>query len=69
MIGPNNRLLFWVPPASRQAFYNPSNAVVIPGGCVQLDSSRMAHGSRWQECRGPARKNTKERLTSVVSSG
>lgn len=68
MVGPNNQLLFWVPPASRQAFYSPWNALVIPRGCVELDLSRMAHGSHWQDCRGPTRRNTKERLSSFESS-
>ncbi|KAG2065506.1 WD40 repeat-like protein, partial [Suillus decipiens] len=51
MMGPNRRLLFWVPPASRQAFrYNPQTALIIPRGHVELDLSRMAHGTRWQHC-------------------
>jgi hypothetical protein len=51
MMGPNGRLLFWVPPASRQAFkYNPQTALVIENGCVELDLSRMAHGTSWQRC-------------------
>ncbi|KAG1752760.1 hypothetical protein EDD22DRAFT_784786, partial [Suillus occidentalis] len=51
MVGPNHRLLFWVPPASREAFsYNPGTALIIPRGHVELDLSRMAHGTRWQQC-------------------
>ncbi|KAG2136638.1 hypothetical protein DEU56DRAFT_737184 [Suillus clintonianus] len=69
MVGPDNRLLFWVPPASRQAFYNPYNALVIPRGCVELDLSRMAHGPHWQHCQGPTRRTTKERLSSFDWSG
>ncbi|KAG2340344.1 WD40 repeat-like protein [Suillus weaverae] len=69
MVGPDNQLLFWVPPASRQAFYSPWNALVIPRGCVALDLSCMAHGSHWQHCRDPTRRNMKERLPSVESSG
>ncbi|KAG2109014.1 uncharacterized protein F5147DRAFT_612290 [Suillus discolor] len=66
MVGPNDRLLFWVPPASRPAFYSPWNALVIPGN-VELDLSRMAHGSRWQDCKSPTRRTTKERLLSLDS--
>ncbi|KAG2064452.1 prolyl oligopeptidase, partial [Suillus decipiens] len=52
MMGPNRRLLFWVPPASRKAFrYNPWTAFVIPCGGLELDLSRMAHGIHWQHCR------------------
>ncbi|KIK39900.1 hypothetical protein CY34DRAFT_807748 [Suillus luteus UH-Slu-Lm8-n1] len=51
VLGPNHRLLFWVPPASREAFrYNSRVALVIGTGCVELDLSRMAHGTRWQHC-------------------
>ncbi|KAG1864452.1 hypothetical protein C8R48DRAFT_706663 [Suillus tomentosus] len=50
MVGPNRRLLFWVPPASRKPFYNPRTVLVAPRGGVELDLSRMAHGSRWQHC-------------------
>ncbi|KAG2155726.1 hypothetical protein DEU56DRAFT_724843, partial [Suillus clintonianus] len=52
MLGPNRRLLFWVPPASREAFsYNPRTALVMLKGCIELDLSHMAHGTRWQRCR------------------
>ncbi|KAG2343552.1 WD40 repeat-like protein [Suillus weaverae] len=50
MMGPNRRLLFWVPPSSRKPFYNPWTAFVIPRGGPELDLSRMAHGTRWQHC-------------------
>jgi len=51
MMGPDRRLLFWVPPASRYAFYTPRTSLVIPRGGVELDLSRMAHGTRWSDCR------------------
>ncbi|KAG2066989.1 WD40 repeat-like protein, partial [Suillus decipiens] len=51
MMGPNHRLLFWVPPASRYSFYNPWTSLVIPRGYPELDLSRMAHGTRWSSCR------------------
>ncbi|KIK42594.1 hypothetical protein CY34DRAFT_83254 [Suillus luteus UH-Slu-Lm8-n1] len=48
MMGPDHQLLFWIPPASRKAFrYNPHTALIIPRGHVELDLSRMAHGTRW----------------------
>ncbi|KAG1773972.1 hypothetical protein EDD22DRAFT_857368, partial [Suillus occidentalis] len=49
MMGPNRRLLFWVPPASRKSFYNIWTAFVLPRG-PELDLSRMAHGTRWKHC-------------------
>ncbi|KAG2361545.1 hypothetical protein BDR07DRAFT_1286817, partial [Suillus spraguei] len=50
MIGPNRRLLFWVPPTFRHAFYTPQTAMVMPRGYTELDLSRMAHGQRWENC-------------------
>ncbi|KIK34723.1 hypothetical protein CY34DRAFT_17519 [Suillus luteus UH-Slu-Lm8-n1] len=50
MMGPNRRLLFWVPPASRKSFYNSWTELVLPRGGLELDLSRMAHGTRWQQC-------------------
>ncbi|KAG2136355.1 uncharacterized protein EDB93DRAFT_1211271 [Suillus bovinus] len=55
VLGPNDQLLFWVPPASREPFYNPWTALVIPRGGVELDLSLMAHGTRWQRCRKDSR--------------
>ncbi|KAG1736948.1 WD40-repeat-containing domain protein [Suillus occidentalis] len=49
MVGPNDRLLFWIPPASRNPFYNPWTALVLPRA-PELDLSRMAHGTRWKHC-------------------
>ncbi|KAG2158587.1 uncharacterized protein EDB93DRAFT_1334526 [Suillus bovinus] len=51
VMGPNRRLLFWVPPASRYAFYNPWASLVIPRGGVELDLSHMVHGTNWSSCR------------------
>ncbi|KIK41337.1 hypothetical protein CY34DRAFT_85571 [Suillus luteus UH-Slu-Lm8-n1] len=51
VVGPKDRLLFWVPPVSRHAFYSPGTALVIPRGGPELDLSRMAHGQHWQQCR------------------
>jgi WD40 repeat protein len=51
MMGPNHRLLFWVPPASRHAFYTPCTSLVIPRGYPELDLSHMAHGTHWSSCR------------------
>ncbi|KAG2739018.1 prolyl oligopeptidase, partial [Suillus brevipes Sb2] len=50
MMGPNRRLVFWVPPASRKSLYNSSTALVLPRGGPELDLSRMVHGTRWQQC-------------------
>ncbi|KAG2142737.1 WD40-repeat-containing domain protein [Suillus bovinus] len=50
VLGPNEQLLFWVPPGSREPFYNSRTALVVPRGGVELDLSQMAHGTRWQRC-------------------
>ncbi|KAG1868216.1 hypothetical protein C8R48DRAFT_654526 [Suillus tomentosus] len=51
--GTHGRLLFWVPPASRQPFYNPRTVFVMSGG-LEIDLSRMAHGEDWSNCRDGA---------------
>ncbi|KAG2129049.1 WD40-repeat-containing domain protein [Suillus bovinus] len=51
VVGLNRRLLFWVPPASRHAFYCPRTALVVPRGGPEIDLSRMAHGQHWRKCR------------------
>ncbi|KAG2102506.1 uncharacterized protein F5147DRAFT_581027 [Suillus discolor] len=51
VVGPQNQLLFWVPPASRHGFYNPATTLVIPRGGSELDLRCMAHGRHWQKCR------------------
>ncbi|KAG6330479.1 hypothetical protein ID866_8610 [Astraeus odoratus] len=49
--GPKGRLLLWVPHALRQPFYSMQTVVVIPSGaCIELDLSKMVHGTRWQMC-------------------
>ncbi|KAG2040347.1 hypothetical protein BDR03DRAFT_858501, partial [Suillus americanus] len=50
VLGPNHRLLFWVPPASRPSLWSSRTALVIPRG-AELDLSRMAHGQHWRKCR------------------
>ncbi|KIK40272.1 hypothetical protein CY34DRAFT_87666, partial [Suillus luteus UH-Slu-Lm8-n1] len=45
VMGPDRRLLFWVPPASRNPFHNPLTAFVLPRGGPELDLSRMARGT------------------------
>ncbi|KAG2098421.1 uncharacterized protein F5147DRAFT_583128, partial [Suillus discolor] len=51
VVGPKNRLLFWVPPASRHGIYNSATTLVIPRGGPELDLSCMEHGQHWQKCR------------------
>ncbi|KAF8954593.1 hypothetical protein BDZ97DRAFT_1864426 [Flammula alnicola] len=49
IVGPQDRLLFWVPPSYRPRFYLPRVMLTIPKG-IQLDVSRMAHGGSWHGC-------------------
>jgi WD40 repeat protein len=51
VMGPNHRLFFWVPPASRLGLHNPWTSLVIPRGYPELDLSRMVHGTHWSSCR------------------
>ncbi|KAF8515981.1 hypothetical protein BU17DRAFT_22055, partial [Hysterangium stoloniferum] len=50
MKGPNNRLLFWVPPGFREPFYTPSTRLIISQKVIKLDLSCMAHGKHWHRC-------------------
>ncbi|KAG2068397.1 WD40 repeat-like protein [Suillus decipiens] len=51
VVGPKDRLLFWVPSTSRYLLYSPGISLVIPRGGIELDLSRMAHGQHWKKCR------------------
>ncbi|KAG6326565.1 hypothetical protein ID866_12524, partial [Astraeus odoratus] len=49
--GPKGRLLLWVPHALQKPFNSMQNVLVIPSGaCIELDLSKMVHGTRWQMC-------------------
>ncbi|KAG2052469.1 hypothetical protein BDR06DRAFT_1009526 [Suillus hirtellus] len=51
MKGAYHRLLFWVPPPSReQPIYSLRTVLIIPSG-QEIDLSRMAHGEGWSNCR------------------
>ncbi|KAG6328369.1 hypothetical protein ID866_10720 [Astraeus odoratus] len=60
--GPKGRLLVWVPHALQKPFYSLQNVLVIPSGaCIELDLSKMVHGTRWQMCFNgnlPTHRNT-----------
>ncbi|KIK34100.1 hypothetical protein CY34DRAFT_658933, partial [Suillus luteus UH-Slu-Lm8-n1] len=51
MVGAGRRLLFWVPPPTREKpLYHPGTVFVIPSG-LEIDLSRMSHGEHWANCR------------------
>ena len=51
IVGPNRRLLLWVPPQYRSFyFYTPWTSMIIPRGSPELDLSKMVHGATWHEC-------------------
>ncbi|KAG6326022.1 hypothetical protein ID866_13067 [Astraeus odoratus] len=50
IIGPEGKLLLWIPGYYHALFYSPRNALVIPRGGPELDLSMMVHGDIWQEC-------------------
>ena len=50
--GQHGQLLLWVPSTMAKPFYSMCTGLIIPPGCVELDLSQMAHGSKWQECFG-----------------
>ncbi|KAG1855060.1 hypothetical protein C8R48DRAFT_638779 [Suillus tomentosus] len=51
VIGPEGRLLLWIPLNFHSAVYAPGNTLVIANNALQLDLSRVAHGTSWHRCR------------------
>ncbi|KAG2117473.1 hypothetical protein DEU56DRAFT_895661 [Suillus clintonianus] len=51
VVGPEGRLLLWIPRNFHPVMYAPGNVLVIPNNALQLDLSRVAHGTSWHECR------------------
>ncbi|KAG6326172.1 hypothetical protein ID866_12917 [Astraeus odoratus] len=50
IIGPEGKLLLWIPSYYHALFYSPRNTLVIPRGGPELDLSMVVHGDIWQEC-------------------
>ncbi|KAG6330178.1 hypothetical protein ID866_8911 [Astraeus odoratus] len=50
IIGPEGRLLLWIPSYYHAFLYSPKNALVIPRGGLELDLNMMVHGDIWQDC-------------------
>ncbi|KAG6328199.1 hypothetical protein ID866_10891 [Astraeus odoratus] len=48
--GPTGQLILWIPPIYTVLFAHVYNVLVIPGGRLDLDLSKMAHGSNWNQC-------------------
>ncbi|KAG2144399.1 uncharacterized protein EDB93DRAFT_538023 [Suillus bovinus] len=52
VVGPENRLLFWVPPNYDPLWCPPRMQWVVPPLSLPLDLSHMAHGLSWESCYG-----------------
>ncbi|KAG1769133.1 hypothetical protein EV702DRAFT_954008, partial [Suillus placidus] len=50
VIGPEERLLFWVPPNYNTLWCPPRMRWVVPALNPPLDLSHMAHGLSWMSC-------------------
>jgi hypothetical protein len=50
MRGPNDELLFWIPPDYRSSIWKPSNTAVIGRMVMRLDLRRFTHGTNWAKC-------------------
>ena len=58
IVGPNRKLLLWVPPSyNNMPLYTPWTHLIIPRGSPELDLSKMAHGPAWHECYTPDPKD------------
>ena len=50
IVGPEGRLLLWIPSYFPSIMYAPGNTLVIPNA-LHLDLSHFSHGTSWQMCR------------------
>ncbi|KAI0341545.1 WD40 repeat-like protein [Trametopsis cervina] len=50
MLGPEDELLFWVPPDYRVGLWRPSNLWVAGEHSLHLDFSHFVHGEQWTRC-------------------
>ncbi|KAG6327111.1 hypothetical protein ID866_11978 [Astraeus odoratus] len=50
ILGPTGQLILWIPPIHSVLFAHVYNVLVIPGGRLELDLSKMAHGCNWYQC-------------------
>ncbi|KAI0339472.1 WD40 repeat-like protein [Trametopsis cervina] len=50
MLGPDNELLFWVPPDYRFGFCRTSGRWVTGARWLRLDLSHFTHGEHWMQC-------------------
>ena len=54
IVGPNGKLLLWVPYLHHSFyFYTPWINLILPKGGAELDLSCMAHGLNWHQCYTP----------------
>ncbi|KAG2340093.1 WD40 repeat-like protein [Suillus weaverae] len=51
VVGPDGRLLLWIPLNFHPVVYAPGNTLVIANNPLQLDLSCVAHGMSWHKCR------------------
>ena len=51
IVGPEGRLLLWIPSYFSFNMYVPGNTLVIGADAMQLDLSHFSHGTSWQMCR------------------
>ncbi|KAM6503253.1 hypothetical protein JOM56_000196 [Amanita muscaria] len=50
VLGPQGRLLLWIPEGNRKCFLLPKVLMTIPKHGLELDLSSMAHGYLWDKC-------------------
>ncbi|KAG2143891.1 hypothetical protein BD769DRAFT_1347906 [Suillus cothurnatus] len=50
VVGPQGRLLLWIPLNFHPMVYAPGNTLMISNNALQLDLSRVAHGTSWHKC-------------------
>ena len=59
VVGPNGKLLLWIPPSYHPIFVPTSwTKLIIGGSLTELDLSQMKHGPAWAECYSSTAINT-----------
>jgi hypothetical protein len=50
VVGPDEKLLLWIPPEYRKHLFWPQMKLVMGHHTIHLDFSNFAHGDHWYKC-------------------
>lgn len=67
VIGPNNELLFWVPPQIRRGLCWPRTKAILGATMHTLDLSTFEHGAMWTRCQQARSTDNQEENTQHLA--